>query len=593
MWNLLDEPWLPVRARSATGRPGGHVPALPREISVRELLLDAHLHAELLGDVPTQRPALYRQLLLPLVIDALGFPADATAWGRMFDAGCFGDAERARLGDYLDAHHHLFDLFSPQDPFAQVAGLTASGDATKSAAVLVSTAALGNNVPVFSSRTEGDPLELSPAQAARWLLHVHCWDTGAIKTGATGDPRAKAGKTTGNPVGPLGQLGVAMPLGATVYDTLLLNIPFGRNPLKDDLPQWQRRATDGDVAETLSCATPAWTTRAGRGLLDVWTWQSRRVRLIPEYTSRGDLRVSRAVVAAGDRLLPDMDHEPHTAWRVDSAGSRAKRSTQGEDRQGEQAHFRPLRHRSGRAAWRGLDALLAVRTSTVDEHATMKSDGFHTSILLSQLAEVGHLLPAGYGAQVELTGIQYGTKLGNIEDAYHDEIPLPLAALRPDSDVRGAVLGIVEQAEELARAVNALSAELRRAVGAPPPAPGTWQYPGNALLHTLDPLIRKLLIGLREVGEDDFDRTEEGLLAWEVRAHREAWKVADDLLSTTDTASAFAGREVKGKDGQPRIARESTAEAHFRARLRKTLFRRAARLQEQPPVPHDSPTSEQ
>ncbi|WP_030594277.1 type I-E CRISPR-associated protein Cse1/CasA [Streptomyces rimosus] len=600
MWNLLDEPWLSVRRRPDAEQAGNHLSARPSDISVRELLLGADLYAELLVDFTTQRPAIYRQLLLPLVVDALGCPEDATAWGHMFIAGRFSEAQRERLTAYLDAHHHLFDLFSPDDPFAQVAGLTTSGDATKSAAVLVATAALGNNVPLFSSRTEGDRLALAPAQAARWLLHVHCWDTGAIKTGASGDPDAKAGKTTGNPVGPLGQLGVVMPLGTTVYETLLLNIPYGRQPLRNDLPQWRRRAKEGDVTTTLSCATPAWTTRAAQGLLDVWTWQARRVRLVPETTSEGELRVSRAVVAAGDRLLLDVDHEPHTAWHVDSARTRARRSAQrgerkgeGRERKGEESHFRPVRHRAGRAAWRGLDALLAVGKSTVEEHAKEETDGFHTSILLSQLAEVSDYLPVGYGAQVELTGTRYGTKLGNIEDVYHDEIPLPLAALRPDSDVRGALLGVVEQAEELARAVNALAAELRRAAGAPPPPLGAWQYPGETLLHALDPLVRRLLVGLREVGEEDFDRTEEGLLAWEERAHREAWRIADDLLSASNAASAFTGREVKGRDGQTRIARESSAEAFFRANLHRILFRRTARRQAREDTTDDSLTTEQ
>ncbi|UNO44195.1 type I-E CRISPR-associated protein Cse1/CasA [Streptomyces sp. MST-110588] len=588
----MDEPWLPVRRRPDAKQAGNHLSARPSEIGVRELLLDAGLYAELLVELPTQRPAIYRQLLLPLIVDALGFPEDATAWGRMFTAGHFSAAQRERLTAYLDAHHHLFDLFSPDDPFAQVAGLSTSGDATKSAAVLVATAALGNNVPLFSSRTEADPLELSPAQAARWLLHVHCWDTGAIKTGASGDPNVKAGKTTGNPVGPLGQLGVVMPVGTTVYETLLLNIPYGREPDKNDLPQWQRRAKEGDVAKTLSCATPAWTTRAARGLLDVWTWQARRVRLVPETSSKGELHVSRAIVAGGDRLLLDMDHEPHTAWHVDSASTRARQSAERGKRKEQESHFRPVRHRTGRAAWRGLDALLAVGKSTVEEHAEEKTDGFHTSILLSQLVEVNDYLPGDYGAQVELTGIRYGKKLGNIEDVYHDEIPLPLTALRPDSDVRGALLGVVEQAEELAMAVNVLAAELRRAVGAPPPPPGTWQYPGETLLHALDPLVRRLLIGLREVGEEDFDRMEEGLLAWEERAYREAWRIADDLLSANDAASAFTGREVKGKEGQTRMARESTAEAFFRANLRKILFRRAARHQAQTSPPADPLTTE-
>ena len=568
--NLLDEPWLSARPVDVSSQ-GPRGLGFLEEVSVRRLLLDADKYQDLVVDLPTQKPVIFRQILLPIVVDAIGRPANAAEWTAMFQAGTFSSCQREALADYLDEYRHLFNLFDPIHPFAQVADLRTAKGETKSAALLVATAATGNNVPLFSSRTEGDPLELTPAQAAHWLLHAHCWDTAAIKTGAVGDPKVKSGKTTGNPTGPLGQLGVVMPVGRTVYETLLLNIPFGQKLLSDDLPQWRRRATTGKVEDTLSCATPAWQTRASRGLLDVWTWQSRRIRLIPEETAAG-VRVTRVIVAAGDRLAAIPDHEPHTSWIVDTPSSRAKKT----GRTGSASPARPRRHQPGKAAWRGLEVLLAVSRASEQRDATSTRVGFHTSVLLDQLSVVRERLPDSYPLQVELTGMVYRNQSAVIEDLFFDEIPLPLAALDPDGVVYGSLLEAVEQAEKLASAVNNLSADLRRAAGTEPIPWDKGQRPGDTLLHALDPLVRRLLAGLRTVGED-FDKTEQGLEAWEEKAGREAWKVAEQVLSTA-APSLFTGRKAT-KDGKEteHVYRLSTAERNFRGRLDAILSRRAAK----------------
>ncbi|WP_354671467.1 type I-E CRISPR-associated protein Cse1/CasA [Streptomyces sp. SRF1] len=564
--NLLDSPWQPARLADRDSDAGWRDAVA--EVGVGSLLLDADQFQDLVVDLPTQKPAIFRQLLLPIVVAALGRPANAAAWTAMFQAGAFAPEQRETLTAYLDKHRHLFNLFDPVQPFAQVAGLHTAKGETKGSALLVATAATGNNVPLFSSRSEGDPLELTPAQAARWLLHTHCWDTAAIKTGAVGDPRVKSGKTTGNPVGPLGQLGVVMPVGRTVYETLMLNIPFGQPLLPDDLPQWQRRTTDGKIEETLSCATPAWQTRASRGLLDLWTWQSRRIRLIPEETAAG-VRVTRVIVAAGDRLETTPDHETHTAWITDSTASRAKKAGKG----GAASAVRPRRHQPGRAAWRGLEALLALDRAGDQRDATATRPGFHTSVLLGRLGEVRERLPQAYPLQVELTGIAYGNQSAVIEDIFFDEIPLPLTALNPDGIVYGSLLTAVDQAEKLAGAVNNLSADLRRAAGTDPIPWDKGQRPGDTLLHALDPLVRRLMVGLRRVGED-FDQSEQGLEAWEHHAGRATWKVAEQVLSTA-APGVFTGRSVT-KDGKEHVYRLSTAERGFRDRMDAILPRRAA-----------------
>ncbi|MHC0429819.1 type I-E CRISPR-associated protein Cse1/CasA [Streptomyces sp. O3] len=565
--NLLDHPWL-AASRAAVSGNGGAAAAQP-VVGGLELILNAHEFSDITVDLPTQKPAIYRQLLLPFVVDALGWP-DRSEWLASMSAGRFSAEQREKLSAYAERYRDRFDLFRPEDPFAQVPGLRTEKNETKGAALLVATAASGNNVPLFASRTEADPLPLPPAEAARWLLHTQCWDTAAIKTGVAGDPKATKGKTAGNPTSPLGQLGVIMPTGRTVFETIWLNIPFGRTPLPDDLPQWRRRAMDGDPAKDLSCATPVWQQRRPQGLLDLWTWQARRIRLFPEENPEGT-RVMRVIVAAGDRLSAVPDEETHTAWRIETPTGRQKRQKRQGSRAAAPPPFRPRRHQPGKAGWRGMEAFLAVARE--EREATESRAGFVTSRLLDQLREVTEDLPESFRLQLELTGIAYGNQSAVIEDIYSDSIPLPVVALDPDGIVYGALLEAADQAEQLANAVNTLSADLRRAAGTDPIPWDKGQRPGETLLHALDPFMRRLLAGLSAV-DQDFDMCERGLLAWEQCAARESWRVARRLLAEAPPG-AFSGRTVE-KDGKERTYRLATAERGFRSRLTAVLPRRAA-----------------
>ncbi|GCD99704.1 type I-E CRISPR-associated protein Cse1/CasA [Embleya hyalina] len=538
-FSLVDDPWLTLAPR------GGGPPELHPG---RHALIHADEFETLVVDLPTQAPALLRQFLLPIVRAALGPPGGRAGWLERFRAGAFDKDEKERLNAYLDTHRDRFDLFHPTHPFAQVAGLRTAKDETKGSALLVATAATGNNVPLFASRTEGDPLPLTPAEAAHWLLHTHCWDTAAIKTGAADDDQAKAGKTTGNPTGPLGQLGVVVPTGRTLYETLLLNTPYRTGAIPGDKPQWEQPP-----------AGHTWKTRAAHGLSDLWTWQSRRIRLVPEETHDGTVRVTRVIITAGDRLKETPDFEPHTAWSIPPTGRKSPQTPM----------RRPRRHQPGKAAWRGLDALLEadVRTSTGPGKS---SAGFETSVLVDQLRDLGDALPTDHPVQLEMTGISYGTQSAVVDDVLFDAIPLPLTALAADSPARDALLEAAEQAEELARAINHLSADLRRAAGADPIPWDKGQRPGELLLHALDPLMRRLLAGLRSAA-DDADLVERGLLAWEQLALRHAHDIADRVV-TAAAPGVFAGRTVDD-NGRERTYRLATADDNFRFQLRRTLTR--------------------
>jgi len=526
-FNLVDDPWLPVSRR-------GEV----REVSLRTALLESQGIDGLALAPATLMVAVFRQTLLPLVIDALGAPRDSRDWVTRREQGCF-DAQV--LEAYLEQYRDRFNVFDPVAPFAQVAGLRTAKDEVKPSSLLVPALPTGNNVPLFGSRVEDDPPALPWAQALCWTLHTHCWDTAAIKSGAVGDPKAKNGKTTGNPTGSLGYLGIVVPTGPTLFETLLLNLPIvpadprpGSNG-GQDRPQWGRPP-----------AGPSWSERPAEGILDLLTWQSRRIRLIPSIDDRtGETVVTHVVVAAGDRLLSTPEYEPHTAWTITSS------------RKGEPALPRPRRHRSGRAAWRGLDALVAGRAPTGNEPSAA------TSLLLRQIDDLQAEddFEENFPLGIEIVGVEYGNQSAIVDNVIHDAIPMPVRALRAGLDVGEAVERLARDADEIAKAVNVLEADLCRSLGGDLVPWDKGERASERLIYRLDRPARRVLADLQRHPQ----KVEEVMPAWAQVARRAALDTADELLSTVPPA-AIAGRT---SDGRPH--RASLAELRFLAQLRTIL----------------------
>ncbi|WP_433593978.1 type I-E CRISPR-associated protein Cse1/CasA [Nocardia sp. CA-145437] len=517
----------------------GSVATLP----VADMLANSHRIVGVEVEVPTMLPAILRQLLLPITVHALGSPATPDQWGECFERGRFGQDEWESIERYLAERADRFDVLSPVSPFGQVADLRTEKGDTKGAALLVATAPSGNNVPLFAVRTEADPLRLPLDAAVRWMLHTQCWDPAAIKTGVIGDPKAKGGKTSGNPTGPLGQLGVVMPIGRTLFETLLLNTPIGVAK-RLGVPQWARDPLGAQ-----------WEVRSPDGVLDLWTWQSRRIRLFVELVD-GEAVVERVIVAAGDRFAAGVpDWETHTAWRRDKPATGSPATP-----------LRPLRHMAGKAAWRGLDALLALES--------VPGDAVQTSELLDQLAEVegANVIDEEYPLRVEIFGIVYGNQSAVIEDLVHDTISLPVAALRGSGRAYEVLVEAADQAERLVNAINRLSADLRRAVGADPIPWDKGQRPGEQLLVALDPVVRRLLAGVSADSADE-DKLTRGQLAWELMAYDAVFRCAEPLFALP--SAAFMGRTVKSGSKEQHYSLGLAANS-FHGTVNKILGRAAA-----------------
>ncbi|MEU0520962.1 type I-E CRISPR-associated protein Cse1/CasA [Streptosporangium sp. NPDC006007] len=532
-FDLTGSAWLPVLRKDGTGD----------ELSLREIFDQAGDLRRLVGEVPTQEFALLR-LLLAILHDALDGPRDLEEWQELWDGGLPLD----RITAYLDDHRARFDLLHPEEPFLQTADLRSAGGGFTSLDRIV--ADVPNGAPFFTMRVRGAE-RLGFAEAARWLVHAHAFDTSGIKTGALGDPRVKGGKGYPQGVAWAGGLGGVFAEGGDLRETLLLNlVAFDTGNLRvdpeRDLPAWRRPcAGPGETDPVEMSGRPA-------GVRDLYTWQSRRVRFA--HDAEG---VHGVILAYGDSLGAHNQHrrEPMTGWR---------RSEAQEKKRGLPQVYLPREHDPSRSAWRGLGALVAGRTQWSEQRGEAAAI-VRPRILdwVARLTVEGDL-PADFLIRARLIGAVYGTQQSVIDEIVDDAVAMPVVLLHDgDTGLGRAAVDAVRDAEDAVTALGDLAADLARAVGADPDPPK--ESARHLGFGTLDRAFRDWLAGLRPG-----DSPQEKRAAWQTQAHRLVGRLGDDLLREAGDA-AWGGRMVATRNGQDLWLTASRADLSFRIRLRKAL----------------------
>ncbi|MFG1967593.1 CRISPR-associated helicase Cas3' [Nonomuraea sp. NPDC049028] len=549
-FNLVDEPWLDYV--TTTG--------VPARASLRELLVNAHTIRDLSVDVPTQYPVLIR-LLLAVLHRALGMregkqhesqPRIKGDWQYLYSLGRFPSEP---ISEYLDTWRDRLDLFHPEHPFFQAGHLTSMSGERKPAGLLIPYAASGNNVPIFSQSADQQTVELTPAEAARWLLHAHGWDTAGIKTGAFADPQAKQGKTTGNRTGLLGSLGVLVPTGTTLWETLMYNLLVLNEDISpaDDIPVWEHTPL-----------TAAWQIRLPYGVLDLYGWPGRRIHLFPAQ-SDGEVIVRQVLVCAGDRLKENttLDSlEPHTAWYA-------------VDDQASSARYRPSRHRPGQQLWRGLGGILGRRFE--------KGDGGRHSMaphVLTHLRSVK--LPMDKVLQLRAYGVVYGTQSSVVEETYTDVLPLPVALLRPagKDGLDAMAVQSVEDSKRAADALGQLAADTVLCSGGDDDAQLAQRNSAqNRLYLLLDQPFREWIAGLRVDEAADLYREE-----WHNRVRAEARRIARSIVGDAPPTALRTRMRIPKKGGRPEPVNLALAHRRFEQVLSMLLPQSQARDDEAGPL---------
>ena len=527
-FDLIHQPWIVGRSLDGTTEELGVLPTLAR----------AHELAGLSGDLPTQTFAMTR-MLLAVLHGALRGPGELTEWEELWAAEAL---PADRIAGYLDRHRDRFDLFHPETPFLQVAGLrTAKGETSELSKLI---ADVPNGVPFFATRRGA--LSLSFAEAARWVVHCHAFDPSGIKSGAVGDRRVKGGK--GYPIGVAwsGWLGGLLLEGRTLKETLLLNLiardfdDYQRDP-EHDVPVWERPSL---TAEDESGYVDE--GRGPTGPVDLYVWPSRRIRLVAEGS-----RVTRVLIANGNRLAPHdrQADEPHTAWRRSPNQEKALKSSA--------PVYMPRAHDPDRAIWRGLEAMLPAVSSRQGQHGA-------NALAPGIMEWLGHLameraIPADLPVQVRAIGMVYGSNSSVVDDVVHDSLALRAGLARRDAvEQTEFVLSCVRAADAAALALGNLAGDLVAAAGGAGDGPRSRAR--EQLYARLDPEFRDWL--LRVTGDADPNDLRDD---WHRRADRVTREAADELLGNLSPA-CWVGREVRG-----RVMTAAHAQNRFRIALRNAL----------------------
>lgn len=446
-YNLLDEPWIPVRLIDGT----------ITDVGLLELLRRTNDIADLACELPTQSIAIQRLILA--IAYRVATPRDARDWARQWDDG----APTEQMIEYLERWRDRFFLFGGRFPFMQVADLRTAKDETKTLEDIIACVPKEDK-RLFSTRQGAGLRRLEPADAARWLVHVQAYDIAGIHSGAVGDTQVKDGKGYG--IGPswCGQLGLVWLKGSDLDETLVLNlIPTDTAELQggDNSSSWAACSWELEEPETAARKDYSLLGKNGNPQLEglsiprLLTWHSRRVRLYGD--SAG---VQRVLVCQGDKLAPQEMrlYEPQSLWRYSTLQSKKFKTDV----------YMPRKFEAGRALWRNLPGTLPT-VATVQGADKQAKREFLPSATLSfhyQLDNASIQTTYPKVMRIQAVGVTYGSQESTFEDIYSDELTLSVAVMRAErEDLSAEIDRQVRLTEEVARDVGTLAANLARAAG--------------------------------------------------------------------------------------------------------------------------------
>ncbi|PJK08193.1 type I-E CRISPR-associated protein Cse1/CasA [Lysobacteraceae bacterium NML120232] len=415
-FNLLDEPWLPVRLADGS----------IKNVSLLEAFRRSGEIVALAETAPPNLVAQYR-LLLAILHRALT---------RRHPQG-WKDKDRARwwreglpieaIVAYLEYWRERFWLFHPEYPFMQVAAL---GEAEETRGKLkpwtqISLASASGNTPVlFDHAWDDAPSAITPAAAISALLGLMQFTPGGLVKVFRDSDKA----------GALANTAAVLPVGENLAQTLLLCLhPWQEH---DDLPSWERA-----VLTTLElCANPVMAS----GSNDRYTRQSRAVLL----RSESDGLVRWLHFSAGFALEKGNAPDPMNCLlgKVDENSGEIK--------------WRTLGFSDNRSFWRDLSALAPNPAGTSQPAAVLS----YAAALHDEINPFNSVFQP-----VLVAGIANSPKkAAKLERWRTERIVLPLMLLK-DADKALYLRKLVQKAETLFGEAKALAVRMLAEIM---PAPG-------------------------------------------------------------------------------------------------------------------------
>lgn len=529
-FSLVDEAWIPVL--DTAGR--------RRELSLVDIFTRAGDLRMIACELPTQTFAILR-LTLAILHRTTGGPPDEAAWRALWRSRRLPLPD---ITDYLDAFRDRFDLLHPTHPFYQVADLRPGKDTTFGLERLI--ADVPNGTPFLTSRAGPGLESIPPAEAARWLVHCQAYDPSGIKTGAIGDPRVKGGKGYPMGVACLGALGGVHLEGSSLLETLLLNLvpvaPNWQRADDRDLPVWER--------EQHTAVEEPDHTRGPYGLLGLYTWQSRRIRLFGDRDA-----VTGAMIANGDPLDWQDRHllEPMSVWG--RSGPREKKLKR-------TPVYLPRPHDHTRALWRGLQTLLPPPPVPGGEPAQRLSP--MVVQWLAHLSVTG-VVGSDFRVRPRATSVAYGTQQAVIDEVFSDALTMNVLLLEEQSPLRTTAVDAANDAEAAVVVLRRLATNLVRAAGGSDRETGAADQAAERGYAMLDRAFRDWLARLGPHSDPALERAR-----WQDLVRRAVQRLGRQLVAAAGPA-AWVGRPGTDRAGRDIHYSSYQAEAWFRAGLARAL----------------------
>lgn len=283
-FNLIDEPWIPVRWLD--GRQS--------ELGIQDALLQADQIAEIEDASPLVVAALHR-FLLAVLYRALEGPTDGQQAKQWFKQGWPDE----KIATYLDKWRDRFWLFDQHYPFGQIP--TFEPRIWRAWTVLAAEHNADNAKVLFDHIDVNRAGAITPAQATRWLLATQTFSVSCGKSELAHTGTAPSATAV-----------MALPLGRNLFDTLSYSlVPQNRLVLAGDMPLWERKP---ESLETLKGGYE----RVVCGFADRYTWRIRSIRLKVETNST----VCRLAFASGVGPQAEQQSDPMLSYRVDEKKGR-------------------------------------------------------------------------------------------------------------------------------------------------------------------------------------------------------------------------------------------------------------------------------
>lgn len=399
-FNLLDEPWLPVRMSN------GQV----CELGLLELFERA---GQISALAETSPPSLIAQYRLLLAITHRALTSSVGTWkdkdrARWYRDGLPFDVVR----NYLETWRERFWLFHPDFPFMQVAALAEAKetcDKKKPWTQIALSSATGATPVLFDHSCDSAPIAIMPAQALRALLgFLQFTPCGLVKTLRDSDK-----------AGPLANTAAVMPMGGALMQSLCLALHPASIDIQNDLPSWERPAVCLKVLRD--------DPSLASGPNDRYTRLTRAALFLPTVDCQVQwLRFAVGVALGDDLNAPD----PMASYRAGTS------------------NLVRLSFCEGRAFWRDLAALLPDAEGKASQPAAVLGWAGNLQLELGNWSAEQPLLIAGLASD-----------RAKLERWRSEQITLPTKFLA-NPELAGFLRELLRKAEDLFTRVRQITTQM-------------------------------------------------------------------------------------------------------------------------------------